>query len=74
MVAGKQRVKSLELVPFNDGRFEVFLAWLTRPQIASLAAALTVLGGAWIGSATAARNGQVAYLHAVNPYAQVALK
>ena len=24
MVAGKQRVKSLELVPFNDGRFEVF--------------------------------------------------
>ncbi len=24
MVAGKQRVKVLELVPFNDGRFEVF--------------------------------------------------
>ena len=24
MIAGKQRVKSLELVPFNDGRFEVF--------------------------------------------------
>ena len=24
MVAGKQRVKSLELGPFNDGRFEVF--------------------------------------------------
>ena len=24
MVAGKQRIKSLELVPFNDGRFEVF--------------------------------------------------
>jgi selT/selW/selH-like putative selenoprotein len=24
LVAGKQRVKSLELVPFNDGRFEVF--------------------------------------------------
>ena len=24
MVAGKKRIKSLELVPFNDGRFEVF--------------------------------------------------
>jgi selT/selW/selH-like putative selenoprotein len=24
LVAGKQRVKLLELVPFNDGRFEVF--------------------------------------------------
>jgi len=24
LVAGKQRVKSLELVPFDDGRFEVF--------------------------------------------------
>ena len=24
MVAGKQRIKSLELVPFNDGRFEIF--------------------------------------------------
>jgi selT/selW/selH-like putative selenoprotein len=24
LIAGKQRVKSLELVPFNDGRFEVF--------------------------------------------------
>jgi selT/selW/selH-like putative selenoprotein len=23
-LAGKQRVKSLELVPFDDGRFEVF--------------------------------------------------
>jgi len=24
LVAGKRRLKSLELVPFNDGRFEVF--------------------------------------------------
>ncbi|PYV43345.1 MAG: hypothetical protein DMG06_10985 [Acidobacteria bacterium] len=24
LVAGKQRIKSLELVPFDDGRFEVF--------------------------------------------------
>ena len=24
LVAGKQRIKSLELVPFSDGRFEVF--------------------------------------------------
>ena len=24
LVAGKQRVKALELVPFNDGRFEVY--------------------------------------------------
>jgi selT/selW/selH-like putative selenoprotein len=24
LIAGKQRIKSLELVPFNDGRFEVF--------------------------------------------------
>ena len=23
-MAGKQRIKMLELVPFNDGRFEVF--------------------------------------------------
>ncbi len=58
----------------NDGRFEVFLAWLTRPQIASLVAVLSILGGAWVGSATAARSGQTAYLHAVNPYAQVSLK
>jgi selenoprotein W-related protein len=24
LVSGKQRIKSFELVPFNDGRFEVF--------------------------------------------------
>jgi selT/selW/selH-like putative selenoprotein len=24
LVAGKQRIKSFELAPFNDGRFEVF--------------------------------------------------
>ena len=24
MVSGKQRIKSFELVPFSDGRFEVF--------------------------------------------------
>jgi selT/selW/selH-like putative selenoprotein len=24
LVSGKQRIKSLELVPFSDGRFEVF--------------------------------------------------
>jgi selenoprotein W-related protein len=24
LVAGKQRIKSFELVPFSDGRFEVF--------------------------------------------------
>jgi hypothetical protein len=59
---------------FAAGWLERFLAWLTRPQIASLAAALSVLGGAWIGSATAARNAQTAYLYAVNPYAQVSLK
>jgi hypothetical protein len=53
----------------NGGRLELFLAWLTRPQIACLVAVLSVLGGAWIGSATAARNGQTAY-----PYAQVSLK
>ncbi len=66
--------KRIEWRTSTDGRLELFLAWLTRPQIASLVAVLAVVGGAWIGSATAARNGQTAYLHAVNPYAQVSLK
>jgi hypothetical protein len=57
-----------------EGWLQLFLEWLIRPQIASIAAALSVLAGAWIGSATAARGGQTAYLHAVDPYAQVSLK
>jgi hypothetical protein len=74
-VAFKRHVWSrIERRRFANDWLERFTAWLTRPQIASLAAALSVLGGAWIGSATAARNGQVAYLHAVDPYAQVSLK
>jgi hypothetical protein len=56
-----------------DGRFEIFLAWLTRPQIASLVAVLSILGGAWVGSATPLEAVKTAYLHAVNPYAQVFL-
>jgi hypothetical protein len=40
-----------------DGLFDSFFEWSTRPQIASVAAALSVLGGAWIGFAAAAQNG-----------------
>lgn len=54
-----------------NGLFESFAEWFTRPQIASIAAALSVLGGAWIGFAVAEQNGQAAYLHSVDPYAQV---
>jgi hypothetical protein len=43
-----------------------------QPKIASLAAILAVILGAVVGSAVAGRNGQTAYLYAVNPYAQVA--
>lgn len=57
-----------------DHWFERFLPWLARPKIASIAAALALLCGAVIGSVVAGQNGETAYLHAVNPYAQVVLK
>jgi hypothetical protein len=58
----------------GDGLFNSFLTWFTRPQIASVAAALSVLGGAWVGFALAAQDGHAAYLHSVDPYAQVLAK
>jgi hypothetical protein len=55
-------------------RLEGFLEWLARPQIASLAAALAMTGGMLIGSVFASHHAQRAYLHEVDPYAQVVLK
>ncbi len=57
-----------------DSWIERFFARLTQPRIASIAAALALLGGAILGSAIAGLNGQAAYLQSVNPYAQVVLK
>jgi hypothetical protein len=57
-----------------DSWIERFFAGLTQPKIASLAAALALLGGAVIGSAIAGSSGQASYLRSVNPYAQVVLK
>ena len=51
-----------------------FFEWLARPRIASLAAALATLGGVFIGSLFAGHNTQRAYLHDVDPYAQVVVK
>jgi hypothetical protein len=53
---------------------EHFFALFTRPKTASLAAALSLVGGALVGFAIGAQGGQAAYLHAVDPYAQVASK
>ena len=58
----------------SDRRLEGFLQWLARPRIASLAAALAILGGVLIGSVIAEHNAQQAYLHEVDPYAQVILR
>jgi hypothetical protein len=55
-------------------RLQGFFEWLARPRIASLAAALAIIGGAFIGSLFAGQNAQRAYLHEVDPYAQVVLK
>jgi hypothetical protein len=55
-------------------RLQPFFEWLARPRIASLAAALAVIGGVVIGSLFAGQNAQRAYLHEVDPYAQVVLK
>ncbi len=57
-----------------EGRLESLFAWLARPGVASLATALAILGGVLIGSALAGQNGEVAYLRAVNPYAQLVSK
>jgi hypothetical protein len=55
-------------------RLQGFFEWLARPRIASLAAALAAIGGVFIGSLFAGHNAQRAYLHDVDPYAQVVLK
>jgi hypothetical protein len=55
-------------------RLQGFFEWLARPRIASLAAALAIIGGVFIGSLFAGQNAQRAYLHDVDPYAQVILK
>jgi len=57
-----------------DERLEDFFAWLSGPRIAALVTALAILSGALIGSAVASQNGEVAYLHAVNPYALLVVK
>jgi hypothetical protein len=54
--------------------FERFFEWLARPRIASLAAALAILGGVFFGSVFAGHHAQRAYLHEVDPYAQVVVK
>ncbi|HET9524483.1 MAG TPA: hypothetical protein VFO90_09630 [Terrimicrobiaceae bacterium] len=61
----------IERLQSGHGMFERFLVWFNRPQIASAAAALSVLGGAWIGFAWATQDGHAAYLRSVDPYAQV---
>ena len=55
-------------------RLHGFFEWFARPRIASLAAALAIIGGFLIGSVFAGQNAQRAYLHDVDPYAQVILK
>lgn len=57
-----------------DGWVERIFAGLARPRIASVAAALVLLAGVVLGSRLAGSKGQDSYLHAVNPYAQMALK
>jgi hypothetical protein len=51
-----------------------FFEWLARPRIASLAAVLAILGGVFVGSVFASHHAQRAYLHDVDPYAQVVVK
>ena len=55
-------------------RFQRFFEWLGMPRIASLAAVLAIIGGVFLGSLFAGHNGQRAYLHDVDPYAQVVFK
>ncbi|HEU4678585.1 MAG TPA: hypothetical protein VFS35_03625 [Terrimicrobiaceae bacterium] len=57
-----------------DGWVERFFAGLARPRIASAGAALVLLAGVVLGSVLAGSKAQDSYLHAVNPYAQVASK
>lgn len=57
-----------------DGWVERFFSGLARPRIASVAAALVLLAGVVLGSTLAGSKGRDSYLHAVNPYAQMALK
>jgi hypothetical protein len=54
--------------------FQGFFEWLARPRIASLAAVLAILGGVFVGSVFASHHAQRAYLHDVDPYAQVVVK
>jgi hypothetical protein len=58
----------------TESWIERFFAGLTQPTMAFIAAALSLLGGVVLGSAIAGSSGQAAYLHSVNPYAQVILK
>jgi hypothetical protein len=55
-------------------RFQRFFEWLGMPQIASLAAALALIGGVFLGSLFAGHNAQRAYLRDIDPYAQVFFK
>jgi hypothetical protein len=51
-----------------------FFEWLARPRIASLATVLAIIGGVFVGSLFANQNAQRAYLHGVDPYAQVVVR
>jgi hypothetical protein len=55
-------------------RLQGFFEWLARPGMASLAAALAIAAGVFIGSLFASQQAQRAYLHQVDPYAQVVSK
>jgi hypothetical protein len=55
-------------------RLQGFFEWLARPGMASLAAALAIAAGVFIGSLFAKQQAQRAYLHEVDPYAQVVLR
>jgi hypothetical protein len=53
---------------------EGFFERLARPGTASLAAALAIAAGVFIGSLFAGQQAQRVYLHEVDPYAQVVLE
>jgi hypothetical protein len=55
-------------------RLQGFFEWLARPGTASWAAAVAIVAGVFVGSLFAGQNAQRAYLHEVDPYAQVALR
>lgn len=55
-------------------RLQGFFEWLARPGMASLATGLAIVAGIFLGSLFAGQQAQRAYLHEIDPYAQVGLK